>query len=313
MKLIEGSRLGKLLVFAVGDEDEKFRKYYRIHDEDSLLHSPVDNIILGYDDSGKIYDMYQAMPRELSQESILNTVHQYYVDKILGGGGGNAFGAVFLRPPNILVYPDASGNHPVPILVTWVRVANPVVRLMQRRTRKQSSTTTSSTTSMPSATHRMCTDSQNPFRRCFIPAGLMEILNFKSRSSTTPTTRKSTAMRNTTTKPLVPMNPHARADDLVSASHVTTLAALKVTIASLQSTQRSTLLPLDNKQESKLTNSKMANPSKKQTLCNWESDNSYLSCKTRKRRFVNTQSKRLFIKTLLAMPKQDKLSDEKNA
>ena len=236
MKLIEeDSRLGKVLVFAVGDEDEQFRKYYRIHDKDSLLQSPVDHIILGYDDSGKIYDLYQPMPRELSHESILNTIHQYYVDKILGGGGGNTYGAVQLQPPNILVYP--SGNHPVPILVTWVRVASPVVRLMPRKTRKQFSTTTSSTTSIPSTTHRMCTDSQNPFQRCFIPVGLMEILNSKSRPFTTTTTRKSTAMRQTTTKPLVPMNPHARADASIDASlYVTTLAAPEVMIPSLQST-----------------------------------------------------------------------------
>ena len=302
MKLIgESSRSSKVLVFAVGDEDEQFRKHYRIHDEDSLLKSPVDHIVLGYDDSGTIYDLYQPMPRELSQESILNTIHQYYVDKILGGGGGNAFSASQLHPPNILVYPEASGNHPVPILVTWVRVSSPVARLMPRKARKQYSTTTSSTTSIPSTTHRMCTDSQNHFQRCFIPAGLMEILNFKSHTSATTTTRQSTAMRQTTTKPLVPMNPQARADDYIDASlRVTTIAAPEM-IPSPQSTRSSTLLPLANKQESKLSSSRMPNPSKRQILCNWESTYSYLSCKTRNRRFVDTQFKRTISKSQLAI------------
>lgn len=309
MKLIgESSQLGKVLVFAVGDEDEQFRKHYRIHDEDSLLKSPVDHIVLGYDDSGTIYDIYQPMPREISQASILNTIHRYYVDKILGGGGGNVFGAVQLHPPNILVYPEASGNHPVPILVTWVRVGSPVARLTPRKTRKQSSTT-SSTTSIPSTTQRMGTDSQNPFQQRYFPAGLMEILNLKSRPSATTTTRQSTAMRQTTTKPLVPMNPQARVSDSIDASLHVTKITLPEMIPSPQTTPSSTLLLLANEQESKLPiTNRMASPSKRQLLCNGESANSYLSCKTRNRRFVDTrQFKRPISKAQFAMSAKSRL------
>lgn len=276
MKLTgKASRLGKILIFAVGDEDEQFRKYYSVHDEDTFLDSPVDNVVLGYDDSGKIYDIYQQMPRELSQQSIFNTIHQYFVDKILGGGGGKVFGTVQVHPPNILVYPDAFAKHPVPILVTWVRVASPIVRLLPRKTRKQSSTSTTSTTSMPSTITRMCDSNQ----RCFIPPSLMEMLDLRSPPRTTKTTRKSTTMRQTTKKPLVPVNPQARFGNLTNASVESTEGAtLETTTPSPQALDLTTL-PLANSEEPK--RGRMSYSSEQHILCNRKSANSYLFCKTR--------------------------------
>ncbi|KAI9552131.1 hypothetical protein GHT06_022468 [Daphnia sinensis] len=277
MKLTrKSSRSGKILIFAVGDEDEQFRKYYSIHDEDTFLDSPVDNVVLGYDDSGKIYDIYQQMPRELSQQSLFNAIHQYFVDKILGGGGGNIFGAVQVHPPNILVYPDAFAKHPVPILVTWVRVASPIVRLLPRKTRKQSSTSTTSTTSMPSTTPLMCNGSPE---RCFIPASLMEILDLRSPPRTTTTTRKPTTMRQTTMKPLVSLNPQARFSNLTNANiESTEVTTLQTTTPSPQGSNL-TLAPLANIEE--LKRGRMSYSSEQHILCNWKSANSYLFCKSR--------------------------------
>ncbi|XP_057380346.1 uncharacterized protein LOC130702741 [Daphnia carinata] len=277
MKLTgKGNRLGKILIFAVGDEDEQFRKYYSVHDEDTFLDSPVDNVVLGYDDGGKIYDIYQQMPRELSQQSIFNTIHQYFVDKILGGGGGNIFGAVQVHPPNILVYPDAVAEHPVPILVTWVRVASPIVRLLPRKTRKQSSTSTTSTTSIPSTTPQMCSGSP---QRCIIPVSLMETLDLRSPPHTTTTTRKSTTMRQTTMKPLVPVNPHARLSNQANANVELTEGEAHETTTPSPPALNFTLVPVANSEEPK--QGRMSYSSEQHILCNWKSANSYLFCKNR--------------------------------
>lgn len=271
----KGSRIDKILIFAVGDEDEQFRKYYSV-DEDTILDSPVENVVLGYDDSGKVYDIYQQMPRELSLQSIFNTIHQYFVDKIFGGGGGNIFGAVQVHPPNILVYPDVFGKHPVPILVTWVRVASPVVRLLPRKTRKYSSTTT---TSLPSTTQRVCTDVGTPLQRCFVPASLMEMFNLGSPQRLTTTTRKSATMRQTTAKPLIPLNPQARLDGLTNAS---ILLTEEMTTPLPRSLLNLNILPLANSEDEPKQGSRMSYASEQHILCNWKSASSYLFCKTRK-------------------------------
>lgn len=215
------NRTGKILIFSVGDEEEQFRKYYSIHDKNSPVPNPFVHLVLGYDDSGKIYDIYQQMPPELNEEFILNTIHQYYVDKILGGGGESVLGSIQLQPPEILVYPGFFDHHPVPILITWVKMADSMIRLMPRKTRKPSTQQTelllSSTTTAPLSSTavtegRLCIGGQNtPFQRCFVPAGLMELLNLGiGLSTTTTSTRKPTTMRQTTAKPAIQVYPHAR-------------------------------------------------------------------------------------------------------
>lgn len=71
--------LGKILVFAVGEEEDRFKQYYGVVDDESLLspNIPIDKIVLGYDDSGRIYDIYKQMPAQLSTESVFRTIHQY--------------------------------------------------------------------------------------------------------------------------------------------------------------------------------------------------------------------------------------------
>jgi hypothetical protein len=79
-------------------------------------------------------------------------------------------------------------------------------------------------------------------------------------------------------------------------------------IPSPQTTPSSTLLLLANEQESKLPiTNRMASPSKRQLLCNGESAYSYLSCKTRNRRFVDTQFKRPISKAQFAMSEKSRL------
>lgn len=316
----EGDRLGKILIFATGDEDDQFRKYYSIYDEDTLLQSPVDHIILGFDDTGKIYDLYQQMPRELSQESIYKTIHQYYIDKILGGGGGDAFGAVKLHPPSIIVYPDAFGSHPIPILVTWVRVASPVIQLVPRKTRiPYSSSTTMSTTPAPiTAVQRRCTDGHNPSQRCFIPGELMELLNLEFRpATTTTTTRKPTVFRQTTMKPAIPMHTLARVADFDHEATPSTFlgraAVPKVTTQSPRLAWSFTLPPVNSKDMLEVDGSRVASQSKQQVLCNWDSSNSYVSCKTRNRRYINTFLKRTIARARKSMPKTTKPEDELEA
>ena len=80
-------------------------------------------------------------------------------------------------------------------------------------------------------------------------------------------------------------------------------------IPSPQTTPSSTLLLLANEQKSKLPiTNRMASRSKRQLLCNGESANSYLFCKThRNRRFVDTQFKRPISKAQFAMSAKSRL------
>lgn len=294
------NHLGKILIFAVGDEDEKFRKYYKIIDEASLLQSPVVNIVLGYDDSGKIYDLYQQMPQEISKETISKTIHLYFVDKILANGGASAFGLVEQHPPSLLFYPNTINSDKVtPFLISWVKIKSQTVQPIQRKTRIPSdpairlNPTTTSTTTVASVGFRSCLDNQGG--RCFIPPGLMEILNLDIRpSTTTTTTRKTTTMRPTTAKPEVPINPNARA-----ASDLQTWKTESTTTSPQQIW--SFTLPPSVDQTGEEVDSRMANPlSKRKVICNWETKNSFLSCKIRNRRFINTVRKQKTIHTLAA-------------
>lgn len=284
----EGSRLGKLLVFAVGNEDIKFKEYYNIYDEKTLLQSPVIHVELGYDESGKIYDMHKQMPHELSQEMVSKIIHLHFIDKILSRGGAGIFGFAEQGPPSLLIYPKALNLETViPFLVSWVPITSQTVELVPRKVRKPYSSTTTSTTTEPNVVRRLCTDGQN--NRCFIPAGLMEILDLDIRpSTTTTTTRKPTSIRPTTAKPEVPVNPIARPrDGTVSAS-----ASSLLTLSFL------TLPPLIDKNEIELE-SRLADPYRRRVVCNWESKHSYLSCKTRNRRFVNKVRKQKTVHTSL--------------
>lgn len=202
--------LSKILIFAVGKEDDAFRKYYSIHDEKSLLDSPVLRITLGFDDDGRIYDIHKKMPRDLSYETILKTIHQFYIDKVITGGGGSAFGSAQLQPPSILVYPEVLGNvYPLPILITWLRVVKPEARFVPHRPRKPSTTT--STTTIPNTYRRLCTNGTNPIQRCYVPVELLEVLNLKSLPSVKVTpTRKPMLVRQTTTLSASSINPLAR-------------------------------------------------------------------------------------------------------
>ena len=286
MSTIETSRLGKVLIFAVGSEEEQFKRYYGIVDDESLLDSPVQHIVLGYDDGGKIYDIYQQMPQDLSHESIFNTIHQYYVDKILGGEG--VFGVSQFKPPSIVIYPGASGTHPVPLLITWVRIASPVELPGTRKTRKPStisttsiatsSTTTvrpsttvatsikSSTTIAPtspttitsSSTAKLCSGPVPP-NRCFIPNSLMNVLNISVTPTTTQaTTRKPTTARQATTKPAIPMNPNAR---FIDPNEMSSLSYLAVS-----SSERTQFVATETKTP--------------QVDCVWEPNPPFVVCKT---------------------------------
>ena len=297
LSTVETSRLGKVLIFAIGSEEEQFKRYYSILDDESLLDGPVHHITLGYDDSGKIYDVYQQMPQDLSHESIFNTIHQYYVDKILGGEG--VFGFAQFKPPTIIIYPNASGTHPVPLLVTWVRIASPIEILITRKTRKptlpstsmvasttsMATTTLTSTTSKPIATStttkistttahttqpsttaststttsRPCSGPVPP-NRCFIPNSLMNVLNMsivQSTSTMAATTRKPTTARQATTKPAIPMNPNARYIDPEEVSQ---------SYSAMSSSDQTQLVATETRSP--------------QVACNWEPNPPFVVCKT---------------------------------
>lgn len=173
------------------------------------------------------------MPRQLNTTSILQTIHEYYIDQIISGKRGS-FGAQ-LPPPSIVVYPDASGANP--IRITWVRMNGPAERLAVRKTRKPRvvsstttktpPTTTTTTTTKPkqkTTTQKLCGDDV----RCHLPTGLMDVMG---RPRVTKATPKPTKPRLTTVKPAIPLNPNARSAAIrrysigvsSSASIVTTL------------------------------------------------------------------------------------------
>lgn len=127
-----GGRLGKLAVFATEGEEEAYFEYFNITDDNSLLATPIDHIVLGYDQEGRIFDVYQKRCRKEVPVSrhLGNLIEIYSLENV--AANAHVYGA--LLPPNILIYPGVSFKlansflHPTPILISWfkVRPRNPL-------------------------------------------------------------------------------------------------------------------------------------------------------------------------------------------
>ena len=155
------------------------------------------------------------MPRQLNTESIFKTIRRYYIDQIISGSR-SSFGAQ-VPPPSIIVYPGASGVHPIPVVITWVRMNGSSKRLAIKKTKKPQTVATTTkipatkatpkqkTTTATTIPARLCGGDTNV--RCHLPTGLMDMMGLARATTTTP---KPTKARPVTSKPEIPLNPNAR-------------------------------------------------------------------------------------------------------
>ena len=118
-----GGRLGQILVYATEGEEEAFKNYFNITDDNSFLASPIEQVAIGYNSEGEIYDIYQD---NCDEEPALSShlehlVERYALETIISEA--DVYGS--LLPPSILIFPGASNasavnfHHPAPILITW--------------------------------------------------------------------------------------------------------------------------------------------------------------------------------------------------
>ncbi len=118
-----GGRLGHILVYASPGEQGVFTSYFNIIDDNSLLASPIEQIVLGYNSAGEIYDIYQDNCNEESPLSkhLEYLVERYSLKTVISEA--HIYGS--LLPPSVLIFPGASNTsarnflHPTPVLITW--------------------------------------------------------------------------------------------------------------------------------------------------------------------------------------------------
>ncbi len=122
-------RLGKILPFLPADGYEfvsEFLKYFQIRHDESLLSSPIERIVLGYDDNGNVYNLHKPRCDELPSLSSIESVLDDLVYRYLLGSVAKTPNQ---PPPTVLIFPGSlnstyTGLHPqvVPILITWFKV-----------------------------------------------------------------------------------------------------------------------------------------------------------------------------------------------
>lgn len=124
------SRLGKILAFLPSNGNEsvaEFLKYFQIRQDESLLSSPIERIVLGYDDNGNVYNLHKPRCDELPSLSSIESVLDDLVYRYLLGSVAKTANQ---PPPTVLIFPGSlinstyTGLHPqvVPILITWFKV-----------------------------------------------------------------------------------------------------------------------------------------------------------------------------------------------
>lgn len=126
-----GGRLGNILVFADSQEDEEYYiNYFRITDDNSLLASPIDHVVLGFNPDGHVYDIYQARCRDEKRlfPYLEYLVNRYSLESVIENA--HIYGS--LLPPSILIFPKTVNMtsvrqaepypQPVPVLITWFKI-----------------------------------------------------------------------------------------------------------------------------------------------------------------------------------------------
>lgn len=115
-----GGRLGHVLVYATPSQEEEFITYFNITNDATLLASPVEHVVLGYDKQGHIYNLHR--PRcggdGIDDEMLEELIQRYSLDIV----------ASWRQPPPVLIFPGATNSsaellrpHAVPILITWFK------------------------------------------------------------------------------------------------------------------------------------------------------------------------------------------------
>lgn len=134
-----GGRLGRILVFAQQQDEDSYVNYFNITDDNTLMASPLDHIVLGYNDDGHVYNIYKpscqpyhAKPEDNNFIDSLNyLVDRYSLETLIRHA--TVHGS--LLPPSILIFPEPlpinspTGSigavlHPqiMPKLITWFKI-----------------------------------------------------------------------------------------------------------------------------------------------------------------------------------------------
>ena len=108
----ERSQKSKVLIFTKNktEEENEFLKCF------GLVRNNSDNLVLGYDDQGNIYDIHHKLPESMSLDPIVNIVHQHSLRNIVGTIWDESNN--HLHPPKISIL---FGDRSAPMTVSWVK------------------------------------------------------------------------------------------------------------------------------------------------------------------------------------------------
>ena len=133
-QLVGGGRLGKILFFSEQNEEENYMEYFNITDDNTLISSPIEHIILGYSDEDQVFNIYQPRCKNQAKDSwFIQYLEHLVVDYSLETLLAEVHVDDTLLPPSILIFPGTfdsvkEGNfdrvYPqiAPILITWLRI-----------------------------------------------------------------------------------------------------------------------------------------------------------------------------------------------
>lgn len=127
------------------EKDRKARKgYYAVDDESLFMHWAslrklrVHKLLLGYDDHGRVYDVYQQMPSNLDVSAVFKTIRSHIIWKIMKGEQLPFDDPQLFHPASIAFFPQEPAE---PCLISLVRIESHRVEISQRPVFNTSSST----------------------------------------------------------------------------------------------------------------------------------------------------------------------------
>ena len=113
-------RLGTTLIFD-NNQFEFFFSYFGIIDAATFLASPIEHVILGYDEEGQVFDIRQpSCGEELAPIEMLDDIiKRYAIETVVKN-----YMETDTLLPNVLIFPDSDSCYPT--FISWVPIASDV-------------------------------------------------------------------------------------------------------------------------------------------------------------------------------------------
>ena len=115
--------LGATIVYETSNQMEAYASYFDVIDAESLLASPIEHVVLGYDENGQIFDISQpSCIDDLPSVDILDNqiIKRYAIDTLVKN---YVINNTIL--PNVLVFPDIeTSDNAHPTFITWIQLLN---------------------------------------------------------------------------------------------------------------------------------------------------------------------------------------------